>query len=277
MRHTRMVTPGYAPLEQYSTEARVGPATDVYGLSATLYHALTGVMPPTAIDRINGAVLQPLKANFSAGLREAIEQGLSLQMSDRPADATAFAKLALQSNATLKTSRTLKPPPVNPTLQPDFWAYNPDFLAFLSIGFVLVGLWLILGWLPVIGFLEIVLIGVFQVTLAMLIAWGYTALLELPLRFWHRLKKPVSLLRRVFITGLAFLSAVFLIELFNPDGRPDLLLWFLIGTIFTYGLLLRAYRFPTRVTGFQIYHWWDGLWLVVISSLIVIFITESKL
>jgi serine/threonine protein kinase len=277
MRHTRMVTPNYAPLEQYSSEARVSPATDVYALSATLYHALTGVMPPTAIERLNGAVLMPLKANFSAGLRQAIEHGLSLQMADRPADAAAFAKLALQRNATVKTTAktTVKPrPPVNSALQPDFWAYNPDFLAFLTFGFVLLGLWLILGWLPAIAFLEIVLIGVFQITLAILIAWGYTALLELPLRFWRGLQQPVSSVRRVLITGLAFLSAVFLIALFKGSaGRPDLFLWFLIGTIFTYALLLRAYRFPTRVTVFQRYHWWDGFWLVVISSLIAVFIS----
>jgi serine/threonine protein kinase len=274
MRHTRMVTPGYAPLEQYSSEARVGTATDVYALSATLYHALTGVMPPTAIDRMNGAVLQPLKANFSAGLRQAIEQGLSLQMADRPADAMAFAKLALQRKATPKTLRNPKPPQANPALQPDFWAYNPDFLAFLTIGFLLVGLWLILGWLPGIAFLETVLIGIFQGTLAMLTTWGYTALLELPLGFWRGLRKPVSLLRRVFIVLLAFISADFLLKFLSGfQHDPDFAWWFIIGTSITYPLLLRAYRFPTRVTVFQIFHWWDGLWLVVISTLIALFVS----
>ncbi|WP_415577222.1 protein kinase domain-containing protein, partial [Deinococcus radiodurans] len=40
--HTRLVTPGYAPLEQYSGSAKFGPYTDIYALGATLYHALTG-------------------------------------------------------------------------------------------------------------------------------------------------------------------------------------------------------------------------------------------
>ena len=274
MRHTRMVTPGYAPLEQYSSEARVGTATDVYALSATLYHALTGVMPPTAVERMNGAVLTPLNANFSAGLRQAIEQGLSLQMADRPADATAFAKLALQRNASAKT--VSNPKPQNSASQPDFWAYNPDFLAFLAFGFLLVGLWLVLGWIPAVAFLETVLIGIFQATLVMLTAWGYTALLELPLGIWRGLRKPVSLLRRVFITLPAVFSAVFMLELiFDFEGRPDFFLWFLVSTIITYLLLLRAYRFPTRVTAFSQHHWWDGFWMVFISSLIAIFVTGN--
>jgi hypothetical protein len=272
MRHTRMVTPGYAPLEQYSLQARVGTATDVYALSATLYHALTGVMPPTAVERMNGAVLTPLKANFSVGLREAIEQGLSMQMADRPADASDFAALALQRNASVQT--VSKPKPVKSTLQADFWTYNSDFLAFLAFGFLVLGLWLLLGWIPEIAFLETVLIGIFQVGVAMLVAWGYTGLLELPLGLWRGLKKPVSVLRRVFITLLAVFSAVFMQELFfNSDGRPDLFLWFVVSTIITYVLLFRAYRFPTRVTVFGQQHWWDGFWLVVISSLIAIFVS----
>jgi hypothetical protein len=270
MRHTRMVTPGYAPLEQYSTEARVGTATDIYGLSATLYHALTGVMPPTAVDRMNGAVLAPLQANFSVGLRQAIEQGLSLQMADRPADATAFAALALQRSGTPKTTQT----PRVAALQADFWTYNPDFLAFLAFGFLVTGLWLLLGWIPEIAWLETVLVGIFQVIVAMLTAWGYTALLELPLGYWRGLKKPVSILRRVFIIGVAFIIAIFLTA-FQPDfgGRPDFLIWFLAGTAITYGLLLRAYRFPTRVTAFGQHHLWDGFWLVVISSLFAVFVS----
>ena len=38
-RMTTMVTPGYAPLEQYGQSVRFGPFTDVYALAATLYHS----------------------------------------------------------------------------------------------------------------------------------------------------------------------------------------------------------------------------------------------
>ena len=48
---TAIFTPGYAAAEQM-TSAKQGPWTDIYGLSATLYHAITGSAPPSAFDRM---------------------------------------------------------------------------------------------------------------------------------------------------------------------------------------------------------------------------------
>src|SRR5436190_3510518 len=56
-RMTTMVTPGYAPLEQYGEHVRFGPFTDIYALGATFYHLLTGRMPPSATDRARGVEL----------------------------------------------------------------------------------------------------------------------------------------------------------------------------------------------------------------------------
>ena len=50
IRHSVVLTPGYAPLEQYTESQRRGPFTDVYALAATLYHLATGVQPPPATD-----------------------------------------------------------------------------------------------------------------------------------------------------------------------------------------------------------------------------------
>src|SRR5438046_8162971 len=44
---TAIFTPGYAAAEQM-TSAKQGPWTDIYGVSATLYHAITGAAPPGA-------------------------------------------------------------------------------------------------------------------------------------------------------------------------------------------------------------------------------------
>lgn len=49
---TSVVSPGYAPFEQYYSRGdRQGPWTDIYGLGATLYRAISGLQPMAAIDR----------------------------------------------------------------------------------------------------------------------------------------------------------------------------------------------------------------------------------
>ena len=56
---TAIFTPGYAAAEQM-TSAKQGPWTDIYGLSATLYHAITGQAPPSAFDRMLDDAYEPL-------------------------------------------------------------------------------------------------------------------------------------------------------------------------------------------------------------------------
>ena len=84
---TAIFTPGYAAAEQM-TSAKQGPWTDIYGLSATLYHAITGQTPPSAFDRMLDDAYEPLgkKAlpGFARGLLAGIDAGLAVRASDRP-------------------------------------------------------------------------------------------------------------------------------------------------------------------------------------------------
>ena len=43
---------GFSPFEQYTQRGGSGPWTDVYAMAATIYYTLTGVLPPSAIERL---------------------------------------------------------------------------------------------------------------------------------------------------------------------------------------------------------------------------------
>jgi formylglycine-generating enzyme required for sulfatase activity/predicted Ser/Thr protein kinase len=82
---TAILTPGYAPLEQYSDTAQRGTYTDIYALGATFYFLLTGKKPLAAIDRQDTALAAPhsLFADVSEVLSSAIMLALNLRPADR--------------------------------------------------------------------------------------------------------------------------------------------------------------------------------------------------
>ena len=86
--YTQILTPGFAPFEQYQARTHLGPYTDIYALCATMYAAITGEKPPAAPDRITGED-QP-KPFSSYGLdvpdqvEKAIFHGMAVDYHDRP-------------------------------------------------------------------------------------------------------------------------------------------------------------------------------------------------
>jgi serine/threonine protein kinase len=56
-----IITPGYAPIEQYSARGNQGPWTDLYALGAVAYVCMTLNTPPEATERIRNDSLPSLK------------------------------------------------------------------------------------------------------------------------------------------------------------------------------------------------------------------------
>ena len=80
---TQLGTDGYAPPEQYA--GRSEPRSDLYALGATLYHLMTGRVPESAPQRMNGQPLTALRAHVAA-IPESVERIIQQAMSLGPAD-----------------------------------------------------------------------------------------------------------------------------------------------------------------------------------------------
>lgn len=88
---TSMVTPGYAPPEQYSQNTKFGPWTDIYALAAVAYNCLKGHKPSDAVQRMVEDDYQLLGQGPQAtGFLRGIDWGLQLSASQRPQDLASW-------------------------------------------------------------------------------------------------------------------------------------------------------------------------------------------
>lgn len=67
---TVVLTPGYAPIEQYAKADKQGPYTDLYSVGATAFRCLVGTHPPESTARLN-AIHNGSKDPAIGQLREA--------------------------------------------------------------------------------------------------------------------------------------------------------------------------------------------------------------
>ena len=85
---TSIITPGYAPIEQYSTRDDQGPWTDIYALGAVCYQALTGQVPDDATERVRRdsliSVSECCAGQASVEFLSAIDSALQVNEEARP-------------------------------------------------------------------------------------------------------------------------------------------------------------------------------------------------
>ena len=115
----RAMTPGYSPPEQYGT-ARTDPRTDIYSLGATLYAALSGIIPEDGLARaMDNTQLTPLRkrnSKVSRRLASAIEKAMGVDPGDRYQNAEDFKRALLGTKTKtqlLPNDYVVEPPPAD--------------------------------------------------------------------------------------------------------------------------------------------------------------------
>lgn len=112
---TSIITPGYAPIEQYSTDSRYqGAWSDIYAMAAVTHHMITGKKPLPASERNDAtrnqqadpllSLAQMAPAGFPPSFLAAIDQALRMNESERPRDIATWEALLGNANSTTTPS-----------------------------------------------------------------------------------------------------------------------------------------------------------------------------
>lgn len=140
----RAMTPGYSPPEQYGT-GKTDTRTDIYSLGATLYAALTGIIPEDGLSRATGKVqlthIRDIQPKISRKLAAVIEKALEVEPDNRYQSAKEFKKALLYAGELSHYDHprlTVEPPPVHeegeakveipasPNMTPE-WIYDEPY------------------------------------------------------------------------------------------------------------------------------------------------------
>ena len=104
---TSVLTPGYAPIEQYDQKGDVGPWTDLYALGMVAYRCVSGIIETELIDAITRAQLahkgkqdqdmapavEVGKGHYPLSLLKAIDWAIKVEEDERPQSVAAIKEM----------------------------------------------------------------------------------------------------------------------------------------------------------------------------------------
>lgn len=127
---TTILNASYAPYELWSANGNQGPWSDLYSLSITMYHGLTGILPPKAMDRIasretrgadSARPLSSLHPDAPEYVQRAIEKGMSLDIPDRWRSAAEYGKALFPQRSGQEPDSRRKDPQIYTGNLPVLW------------------------------------------------------------------------------------------------------------------------------------------------------------
>lgn len=99
---TSIVTPGYAPFEQYHSHGRQGPWSDLYAMGGVLYWFVVGRKPIEAAARVQSdpqtPALEAAKGKYSENFLKAIDWALLPDDQKRPQSVAEFLPVLIGNN-----------------------------------------------------------------------------------------------------------------------------------------------------------------------------------
>ena len=122
-----ILTPGYAPKEQYSSKSKQAPYTDIYAVGAVMYKMATGITPIESSERANAITddePDPLikmrdrkELSYSDNFKKAVDWAMEFKPKDRPQNVKEFQNI-LMNKKEPPEELPEKPPPKPPTKTP---------------------------------------------------------------------------------------------------------------------------------------------------------------